>query len=64
MLLPSGALCPRAERLAGGRPKLGALIFPPVMAPIELCRKEGDGSPIGVNEGAEEGGGPAGVVEG
>jgi hypothetical protein len=32
---------------------------------MELCKNEGDGSPAGVNEGAEEGGGgPAGVVDG
>lgn len=31
---------------------------------MELCKYEGDGSPAGVNEGAEEGGGPIGVVGG
>lgn len=36
------------------------------MAPMELCRKEGEGSPAGVKDGAEDGGGggPAGVVVG
>lgn len=49
-----------------GLPKLGALgLLAPVMAPMELWRNEGDGSPMGVKEGAEDGGGgPAGVVDG
>jgi hypothetical protein len=69
MDLPSGALDPLlGEDLAElRRPallKFGGLTFP-VMAPMELFRYEGEGSPAGVKDGAEEGGGgPAGVVEG
>jgi hypothetical protein len=52
-----------------GRPKLGGLgllVEPELTAvPMELCKKEGEGSPAGVKEGADDGGGgPAGVVLG
>lgn len=53
-----------------GLPKFGALILldvleAPDMAPMELCKNEGDGSPAGVNDAVDEGGGgPMGVVDG
>jgi hypothetical protein len=67
MDLPSGALLPLeldfVEFLKLGLPKLGA--FGLLIAPIELCRNDGEGSPAGVKDPAVEGGGgPAGVVEG
>lgn len=59
-LASAGAFAPLRgldELLKFGRPKLGGLILGAAMAPMELCRNEGDGSPVGVKEGAEEGGG-------
>lgn len=70
MELARGTLGPRLDfgpLPKFGLPKLGGLIFPviPGIAPMELCKKDGEGSPAGVKEGADDGGGgPAGVVEG